>query len=674
MKSWLLALAVLLGGAVSMSYGDYIIIKYKLSVNQEKNPSGAEGMPPGAGLGGPPGVGLEPPGQGLGQQPGRMSGSGAGSPRPGGSGAFSPPPGSGSFAPPPGTFGGPGGFGTGTMPPGQATGQEGGPEEVVITPLYVLAVVELSKPLTGNDIRLMIQSQQQLGSKRIPIRISHKWGSTLLAESDVIAYLPMAHGAQPEPSAVATFKKKSTEVHLHHPGPDDLVEHLAAWALSHGLIAEFHKVMDEVVQAKADHPVAVAYTKAKAALERPAAANPDVATWKAKLGMEAYKAASNKGGHYTLLHNAGSNESTEVQGRLSRLENAFQSFYYWFALRERADRVQVPDKRLLAVLVGRQSEERDFNRMHQIFGAPPLVTDGFYARRDNLVIFSSVPRDEAFEDVRSVAERNFKGTDPSVLLRGRGDDYNGQTLALVLKALEEDNEASAVSQEGPRQLLAAASLLPRNVAIPQWTQFGMGSFFGTPPGSPWPTLGAPGASLLDNNNYLYTYQTWLTEKKLDTPKTALEKVVTDQYFRVAKDTKDPAAVLKSRTMAWALTFFLANKKLDGLLRYFEELSKLPRDLQFDDPVLLLTFARAFDLIDARNPDRIDQAKLEALANDWQSYLKKTPLEVAETIKQVHKMEVKSAQQGGAAGQNPYGGPPGAGGGVPPGGLGRPGGG
>ena len=151
-------------------------------------------------------------------------------------------------------------------------------------------------------------------------------------------------------------------------------------------------------------------------------------------------------------------------------------------------------------------------------------------------------------------------------------------------------------------------------------------------------------------------------KKLEEPRNNLQRTVTDQFFHLAKNDKDPATQLRARAMAWSLTYFLAKNKLPNLLRYFQELSKLPRDLQFDDAVLLLTFARAFDLVDPRNPDRVDQSKLDALASDWHNYVRKTPLEVAEAIKQVHKLEIKTPPAQG--GQNPYG-PGGAGGGGGP---------
>ena len=50
-------------------------------------------------------------------------------------------------------------------------------------------------------------------------------------------------------------------------------------------------------------------------------------------------------------------------------------------------------------------------------------------------------------------------------------------------------------------------------------------------------------------------------------------------------------------MAWSLTYFLAHRKLGndrfGLIRYYRELARMPRDLEFDGDSLVLLFARAF---------------------------------------------------------------------------------
>jgi hypothetical protein len=633
MKRWLLAVAVLLCGALSVSNADYLIIKYNLSATRDKNQEGQPAGQPGFGPG-PGGVGLAGgAGPGIGPQAGfgNQGGQGGSAPPQGIMGAAGPRGGGGPMMMP----GGPRGGGGGGM---QMMGQQGfgqaataAEDDVEITPLYVVAIVELQKPIDKRQLAM------QEAQSEYAFSISHKWGTTWLKKSDSIVYFSMEEEANRATQSISKVFEKRFNDTLRQKQPENLIE-LADWALGHGLIAEFHKVMDEIVKDKPDYPAAAAYVKIKAELERPAAENPNVGPWKARLGLETYKVAQKDKGHYTLIQNVGSNDSADVQSRLARLENAFQSFYYWFALNGHAADIQIPRQRLLSILIG-QSEKAEFSRVHQVFDKPQLVADGFFARRDNLVILSNMRRDEPYENLRNYTEPVFKGEDTSVLFTKKGQNAQNteaQILALMLRSLEEDGELATCSHEGPRQLLAASGLLPRNVDVPQWTMFGMGSFFGTPNASPWPTLGRTPVSLVDNSNYLYTYKTWFKTKKLDEPKVALQRTITDEYFRQAKKDKDPAALLKARTMSWALTYYLAKSKLDKLLRYYQELSSLPRDLEFDDDVLARAFARAFDLIDTRNPDRVDQAKFGQFAQDWERYMQqRTQLEVEKAIKQVH---------------------------------------
>ena len=61
------------------------------------------------------------------------------------------------------------------------------------------------------------------------------------------------------------------------------------------------------------------------------------------------------------------------------------------------------------------------------------------------------------------------------------------------------------------------------------------------------------------------------------------------------------ATSRSRAMAWSLTYYLANQRRANLLRYLQDLAAQPRDLELDDDLLLLTFGRAFDLVDPSKP-------------------------------------------------------------------------
>ena len=240
----------------------------------------------------------------------------------------------------------------------------------------------------------------------------------------------------------------------------------------------------------------------------------------------------------------------------------------------------------------------------------------------------------------------------------------------MLRVLDEESEIATVSYEGTRQLLAATGtkpgsvLLPRAVEVPEWIQFGMGSFFGTPKGAPWAGVGCPSPTILEQHQYLANYKQAFRTGKLDKPALALASVVSDRQFRLAmplvnKD-KDRAkekekdkdkdkdkerekahkeaeeALSKARTMAWAMTYFLAQKKLDGLLRYFDELARLPRDLELDEDTLQLAFARAFDLVSPAQPNQIDPSKAMRLAAEWQDYIYRVPLELEAAVKEAKK--------------------------------------
>jgi hypothetical protein len=591
MKRWLLAVAALLCGTASVSYADYVIIKYNLSAARENNDQGQPGFPMAGVQPGLPMVPMQP-------LPGPMN-----------------------------------------QPMGQLGLPGEDPEDIEISPLYAIAVVDLKVP---PPYQYMTPQAKQQG---YPCKIVHKWGTTYLKPSAAIEYAPLTKANRPVPSIPKEFENKLRALHQEKPAADTYAD-FAEWTLSHGLLAKFHEVMDEFGKAHPDSPVVAAYKKMKAELERPAAPNRQADAWRSKLNIGTYKITEPDQGHYTLLHNSGSNTAPELVSRLARLEDAFSSFYYWMALRlqDKADQVKVPHERLLVVVV---PQAREFDRIHDLFDDQPMVADGFCARRDNLLVWSGAPRNRAYEDLKNFAGPALQGGNVGQLLNGKGDN-DLQALALMMKALEEDGDLATVSHETPRQLLAAGGLLPRHVAVPRWLEFGTGSFFGTSPSSPWQTLAAPSTSLLEGDNYLYTYKVWRKAKKLEDPKTALEKVVTDGYFRLSKDAKDPVALEKARTTAWALTYFLAQRKTPELLAYYRELSRLPRDLEFDEPVLLHCFARGLGLIDPKT-NQVDQFKVGALAREWDDYIVRKPVEFEEVIKEIHKTTTKKINPGTGGG-------------------------
>ena len=99
---------------------------------------------------------------------------------------------------------------------------------------------------------------------------------------------------------------------------------------------------------------------------------------------------------------------------------------------------------------------------------------------------------------------------------------------MLMKALEDEWEATAMSNEVARQLMFASKLVPTNVTIPEWVQFGMGSFFETPLQSPF---GGPGSA---SPYWLPRFKEYIDPKAKKYGATPLETmlgVVTDAHFR-----------------------------------------------------------------------------------------------------------------------------------------------
>jgi hypothetical protein len=647
MKRCFLALAVLMSGAVGMASADYILIK--VNVGQQKEPAaqgaGAIGMIPGSGMiGSPMPGGLtpgRPPGGAAGMTPRRPPGGavGGGSPFPGQMGGSSP------F---PGQMGGgyPGANQMGGGYPGSSggygfLGQQGGAAGAQAdAPIEIIAVAEV------DAVYLKLDNDLRGG---IPLNVRSHWGITKLwnlpGGPEVRVY------AINEPSVAKRYAAEYTKVFKDKSGQKpsaEQIQKLAEYALTHGLNDKFVEIMKKLGESNPTNEAVVAFGKVQAALERPVAKG-GPADLKAHLSD--YKEATLKDdkGHFVLYHKFSSSDQEEVQGRLARLEDSLRTFYYWFALKGVV--LPMPATRLPSLLT---EKEPEFKRTRNSLADPPIVGDGIFARREDLSIFCAKPLDERYDMLATFTDTKMKqyNFNPQELLKGKENlkgtsrpdavreaAYAG-TLALAMKELEDEAERAGASHEATRQLLFASGLLPRNVTVPEWVQFGMGSFFETPEHSPWPT--PTGLSTI----YLPAFRYEMGEKGKHfegSPLKTLRKIVTDDYFRdlAPDDYKNKTdRLMKARAATWSLTYYLAQKKLGGLQRYFKYLSEMPRDLELDDTALLDCFARAFDCYDAKTK-KPDEGRLGAFAEEWMGFMHDEPLEAEVFLKKLQEIYAES---------------------------------
>jgi hypothetical protein len=292
----------------------------------------------------------------------------------------------------------------------------------------------------------------------------------------------------------------------------------------------------------------------------------------------------------------------------------------------------VPAHRLLAVVV---KDPAKFHEKRAAWGWLPLVGDGFLPRRDNIMIISAEHLEESYAILKSFNQSQLQGLRRDDLLSGavwkQVDQKNYanyaylQTLVLVEKALQVEAERATISHEATRQLLFATGLLPRNVDVPEWIQYGLSSFFETPPGAFYPGVGLPSWTNLLRFKY------YNEKNRLRPNSDVLLRVVTDKYFQRANDSEallnqavdsntladraqDDRAIAQST--AWALVYYLAKQnKLDLLLRYSQELDRLPRDLQLGERVLRGCFERGFEVTSAKDFGQFAEAWFKAMSED-----------------------------------------------------------
>jgi hypothetical protein len=595
MKRWLVAVAILVGGAASFSYADYVLIRAVLGGKREdpNNPNPHNPHNPPGNLPGP------------------------GGPRgPGGPGGPGGPPGSAEI-------------------PQLGAGQT---SDIDTAALAVQAVVAVKRPAV---------TQTMFGAE---LRISHRWsvaqGMTRLFNDNatvITRQLPI-----PTPASRFPVRRQNA-----FKGDRKKVLELGEWALAHGLNDEFADLFDDLVSSKEDQNQSTppelkaaikAFVQVKAALDKPIEGEVRANFWRTRLSarMETSK-------HYAVIYTAASPNPPEVQSRLAALENHMRGFYYWFALRGNA--LPVPPDKMVAVLLAEPSE---FRKQRAVVEDEPLVTDGFYAHRDHICVFSAQRLDTPFQVFeKQVHPLWASGSyDKAKLLDGTekrrtnitpnpAEFQRVMTLALLERALADEAERAAVTHEGTRQLLVATGLIPRTVVVPQWAEFGSAAVFETPKG-PFP--GAPITSSVaifpgiagPSWAYLRYFKENTGSDERGTPPELLKAVVTDSQFNKIVSTVDQRGqlvadregLLRARSNAWALAYYLIKARLPGMLRYYQELSALPRDLEMDERALLACFARAFDVANVTN-DGVDPAKFEQLAKDWLAHVRGLPVPGAE---------------------------------------------
>jgi hypothetical protein len=634
MARWWLALGLaglLVFEAAAQQTSGYVVIRMflggKPTANQTQgavDPNGNPIAPPGGSEQTPPGGEQPPP-------PPGPPGGGRGGPMP-----PVPPPG----AQPPGAEGGLGG--------GNQAALEAETEQI-----YVMAAVEVKNAFIGRNRAL---------------NIVHKWGTTTLFNDN--------KSLQVVTIPLKPLGKLYEEQRVRPNQTPEQRHQLAKWCLQHGLVRSHEAVMDKLVEefgkktntlGRAVGEALDAYMKVKKELADPVTRNDHLNKWRAKLSWRVYETE-----HYGLIYSAPLNNPPEVESRAKNLENNLKSFYYWFAVQ--GVTLPVPKERLVAILMDQTSEFLAYQEAYdmartifriildkdgkvvevkEFYDPETIASDGFYLPQEHVTMFSTRRLDIPSLVFAKRTQSVYNGWDRAELLKGvaplKGKIHPkvlenkitpdevayAETFALLDRALEDEAETAAVSLEGSRQLLAHIGLLNKRVLTPQWLDFGMGSFFEMPKGpfhkvqgaakvAYWPGMGSPSWA------YLKPFQDMLRAEKLTgileknqlaLGATLVRRTVSDFYFSHPLVPNEPRQDIlhRARMMSWALTYYLMMSNFEGLQKYTAELSKMPRDLEFDEATQTKLFAQCFGLYNEAK-DQVDETKLHEFVKKWLDYM------------------------------------------------------
>jgi Protein of unknown function (DUF1570) len=624
MKRWLLTVVGLML-TTSLARADYLLLIVNVGQGQSKMNAPAGGMM--GMIGGP---GMFPPGQQGNRGAMGFKGAGGGQAM-GFMGAIGGP-----------AMGGPA-MGGPAMGFRGAFGNQGGGQNPSDAPKPILIplCVELKVTPSLNGIRSFEAGKEQ--------KIFHPWGSGYILPKSGPIVMASFYLSKDNKILPNHFKRFEQEKNRLSKDKDKKIENtleLAEYALSHGLHVQFEDIMNklaDVAEYKADKKI-LAYLKVKAELDKRVEKTPS-APWFARLSNGYEKETSSL--HYTILHRM-SGKSSQISDRVKALEHNLKGFYYWWTLRGVA--LPMPKERLVAMVT---TSEDDFKYFHKGLAGGSVVFDGYQTPRENVLVMALEPRAEEYVMLKSVSDEFWgqPGMSKDKMLEGRyklqsKDQIHAGIMAITLKALEETMEQAAISHDGSLQLLYASGLMPSKVIVPEWVQYGMSSIFETPPGHPWQTLGAPSPL------YLPIVKQLRDGKKLEeTGVETLKKIVTDSYFRQAHaKPKDHAAEMKAKATAWLLCYHMARDPVK-LKAYFEELARMPPDLDLDEQDLLNCFARAFDAWDG-NRKKVDEGRLQALVSAWVNEMTFLNLEGEDLIKTIMRLHAEGEKIVASQGNQP----------------------
>ena len=563
MKRWLAAASVLaattsVGMAQVPQKPGYLIIRVKVASNDATTP--ASGGPAGPGM--PGGMGPGGPGMPGGMGPGGFGGEddgaapppstgGSGPGRPGGPGMPSGP----GMPGMPGSGGTPGGTGS---TPGDLSAERSIVVMVPFARLYDKKMVSGRAVNENNPMLSMVTLPADFAppnAKEGHAAIYHD-GSSIQVRREEIAtleyqlkldYGKWAAKAERKPAAYLDFIRDALKA--------DLLDNAIQYSDS------LERTATDAKDLPADVAAYVAgYRALKAKWNDTLPENPTALTWKARFGTEASLVEES---HYSMICYRNSLPTASLERKVKLLEKNFKTFYLWQLISGQV--LPLPETKML-VMVAKKTA--DLPKLRESLDGLQMELDTIFSPSHNVLVLSPEPTDDLTKSFLSNARNEWmKDFDKDDLLRGTfpkekkpSDVMKASTIAMVLKALELEADQSAISRGTAVQLYSTLNVLPKNVSLPKWIEYGIGSVLNHPrnPGvvnlssnKPGVTVGLYTGAGSPNYSYLRQFQAMFANDKDHTkhkPADLLKNTLLDRYFDTAKlgvDIDAPTSVVSA---------------------------------------------------------------------------------------------------------------------------------
>ena len=394
-------------------------------------------------------------------------------------------------------------------------------------------------------------------------------------------------------------------------GDEAALRQVAAWALDHGLLVEFHRAVDQLAAANSAEPFAVEARRLKADLAKPL---PDETPEDVKsVSAAGYKTV--KSAHFLLGCPEVDKpaEKTEIkkkkpEARLEQLEHLLE--IYVMKCAERGLPVQVPTSRLKVMLST---------------GAPPATavpgvrtnpvdSRVLWAQGANVLYISQtnapVANLDSLKKLLATVQKVYNSPRPKRNPNGQpggnagggagagagaatpvmigGNDISTMSLGNLSKLIAmaqnlmaigtENYELESVSREAAYLFIANCGTVPSQT--PNWVRDGLAAYFEFPSETGWLKIGDLG----------HVRNAWYQASLQDPDRFTLGDVVTGRCHDSTASLSDS---MRASTLSWAVMHFLLQTNPEGLAKYISNFRSMPPDLVLDSDVLNSLFDEAF---------------------------------------------------------------------------------